>query len=361
MKENWDSFPVNIGEMLGPIMRNGFTFNYSRFEVWQGGKCIHSGESKSVISAEIVEGNLSVNINDDNINDFINKKFSFGEISTNANRIMWSKDIFNKSDLVEYNNPDISSLFYKNGKLVKVTYTIHNPNTLVEFYIDENAPSPNIGVSNTCELDVLSKKIVRLYDQQMFSESRQDLVQLFLKVKRSPENLKEVNDFEALGRAFLFMLDQNISDDIDNLQMISSLAYLFLSKAHKVNPNNVNLIVFRLLVLQIGLVPLKYTVMSILEESSSNLFFSPLSGMNDFKARDAIYQMEIVDLEENPIIYMRIEMLSKRKVELDLMINEKFFLPLKSKSEILNAGTKYHNDLYNYLEKKVLIDFDVDF
>lgn len=47
---------------------------------------------------------------------------------------MWSKDIFNSTGKIERNNPDISSLFFKQGILNKVTYTIHDPNTLVEFY-----------------------------------------------------------------------------------------------------------------------------------------------------------------------------------------------------------------------------------
>ena len=48
----------------------------------------------------------------------------------------YGQDLLNKYDgeKVEFNNPDISSLFFKNGILSKVTYTIHNPNTLVEFY-----------------------------------------------------------------------------------------------------------------------------------------------------------------------------------------------------------------------------------
>ena len=134
MIENWDRFPSNFAEMLGPIERKSFTFKYRRFEVWQGGSCIYRGDSNGQIIAKVVNENLQVTVDDIMINTHINKQFSFREISTNGDRIMWSKDIFNTSEKVEYNNPDISSLFFKNGVLTKVTYTIHNPNTLVEFY-----------------------------------------------------------------------------------------------------------------------------------------------------------------------------------------------------------------------------------
>lgn len=134
MADNWDRFPSNIGEMLGPIERKSFTFNYQKFEVWQGGACILSGNSNGQIIAQVINGILNVTVDDILINNHIIKQFSFGEISTNNDRIMWSRDIFNSSDKIERNNPDISSLFYKQGVLSKVTYTIHDPNTLVEFY-----------------------------------------------------------------------------------------------------------------------------------------------------------------------------------------------------------------------------------
>jgi hypothetical protein len=134
MADNWDNFPNNIGETMGPIERNSFTFNYNRFEVWQGGACIYANNSNGQILGKVSNAQLLVAIHDDLIKDYIKRDFSFGEISTNRDRLMWSKDIFNTSEKVEYNNPDISSLFFKGGSLSKVTFTIHNPNTLVEFY-----------------------------------------------------------------------------------------------------------------------------------------------------------------------------------------------------------------------------------
>ena len=134
MADNWDKFPSNIGEMLGPIERKSFTFKYRRFEVWQGGVCIFSGNSNGQIIAQVNNDFLYVTFDDVMINNHIKKQFSFGEISTNGDRIMWSKDIFNKTNRVERNNPDISSLFFKQGVLTKITYTIHDPNTLIEFY-----------------------------------------------------------------------------------------------------------------------------------------------------------------------------------------------------------------------------------
>lgn len=138
MAEYWDKFPSNIAETAGRIERKSFVFNYIRFEVWQNGSCISSGDSNGQIVAKVINGQLNVTIDDNKINNHIIKQFSFSEISTNGDRIMWSKDIFNSNGRTQRNNPDISSLFYKQGVLNKVTFTIHDPNTLVEFYSDNS-------------------------------------------------------------------------------------------------------------------------------------------------------------------------------------------------------------------------------
>jgi hypothetical protein len=134
MTENWDNFPNNIGETMEPIQRKSFMFSYKRFEVWQAGACISSGLSNGQIISKLDGDFLHVIIDDKSVQNYIKKEFSFGEISTTNDRIMWSKDIFNTSGIIERNNPDVSSLFFKNGLLTKVTFTIHDPNTLIEFY-----------------------------------------------------------------------------------------------------------------------------------------------------------------------------------------------------------------------------------
>ena len=134
MSEQWDRFPINIKEMTGPIKRESFSFQYSRLEVWQGGQCVSAGSSIGTVSAQVQGVSLLVEVNDPAVRSYIIPRFSFGEISTNGERVLWSKDILNAGGPVERINPDLSSLFYKNGSLAKVTFTIHNPNTLVEFY-----------------------------------------------------------------------------------------------------------------------------------------------------------------------------------------------------------------------------------
>src|SRR3954468_7543883 len=113
MSELFDLFPSNIGESLGRIDRKPFKFRYQKIEVWQGGKCIFKEASNGLIEGVIENENLLVSLDDSKILPFMKSKFSFGEISTNLDRIMWSKDIFDTRDSIEKFCPDISSFFYK--------------------------------------------------------------------------------------------------------------------------------------------------------------------------------------------------------------------------------------------------------
>lgn len=353
--ENFDQFPVNIAETAGTIRRESFIFNYSRYEVWQDGQCIYSGNSKSRIAAEVTRNQLQIKIEDPSISNYINSSFSFSEISTNGNRILWSKDIFNTSNNVVYNTPDVSSLFYKEGILSKVTFTIHDPNTLVEFYLDEDYQKKDPGIITT------AKEAIGFYENEDTAAARPLLVEIFRSVKRNPAQLKDVNEYSVLGKAFMLMLNEQLSTDIDNLQMMSSLGYLFLSKAIQ-KENDPNLVKDRLLVLRMGHDSLKYSVMSSLgSENSLGAFFSMSTGASDLKARDALYKMEIADLVENPILYLRLDFFKERKLEFDDMIANQFFRPDISTDQVVNSGIEAHKKLYDYLENMVIRNSDVDF
>ena len=134
MNTPYDRFPSNLCETMGKIDRKPFKFRYSKVEVWQNGNCIFSDGSGGLIESELKNKALQLTAEDSKLTPHMKSKFSFDEISTNGDRIMWSKDLFNTRDTIEKNVPDISSLFFHGGVLSKVTFTIHDPNILVEFH-----------------------------------------------------------------------------------------------------------------------------------------------------------------------------------------------------------------------------------
>jgi len=144
--ENYDNFPVNICEASGQIKRVPFVFDYETVNVWKGGKCIFSDSFGGKINAILNGKNLNVTLSVNYINEFITNSFSFGEISTNIDRLIWSKDFLNVRNKSEKLNPDTASLFYKKGILVKIFFNINEDNTLLEFLVPEK--NTNFSASN---------------------------------------------------------------------------------------------------------------------------------------------------------------------------------------------------------------------
>lgn len=158
------------------------------------------------------------------------------------------------------------------------------------------------------------------------------------------------------------MLDLNISDDIDTLQTIVSLSYLFLSLAIELNEDNYNLYKSRLLLLNFGNEPFKYTIMNALNLTSPNLLsFSNSPSFADLKARDAIYAMEIADLSSNPLLHQSIDFFKQRKNEFDKLISNNFFGHNKIKENIIESGADNHRNVFIYLFDKVFDNNDLNF
>lgn len=132
---NFDRFPTNVCETSGYIERKPITFVFSRVEVWFNGKCIFNLDKQAHLIGDLVNKNMYFKVDNSNLEKYISKEFTFEEISTTSNRIVWSKDLTNQKnlsypDLVPY----LVSLFYMNSELVKVAFNIANQNTLIELY-----------------------------------------------------------------------------------------------------------------------------------------------------------------------------------------------------------------------------------
>ena len=258
-------------------------------------------------------------------------------------------------DLVGESFSNYGLSLYHNGEVpYKLKLHLHDRNIDIEYFKSEKivAPEP--------EIIALAKKAIAEYRNGTPDGSRPFLVQIYRSVKSDPNQLNNVSDFESLGKAFVLMMDQNLTDDIDTLQMMVSVGYLCISKAIEKDVDNADLFKDRLLLMRIGHNPLRYTVMSALRLNAGGFMSSSFSN-SDLKARDEISRMEICDLELNPILYQYVDLLRERKIELDQMIQRDFFLPQKTLEDIIKAGIDNHVKMQEYLEKRVLIDNDVDF
>lgn len=134
MTEQWDKFPSNLCEQLGKIERKPFTFKYERIEVWQIQQCVFSAKTSGVLYSKIDNQILIVTVDSPILDNFMMRTFEFKEISTNMDRIIWSKDLFSTTGITEESNPDVASLFFKKGILSKIAFLIHDPGVMIEFY-----------------------------------------------------------------------------------------------------------------------------------------------------------------------------------------------------------------------------------
>lgn len=320
--------------------------------------CLFSLKNYFIIDMEIK--NLSDNELKEQINLYRNR------IETLTRYISDTEDSFTRmgmdSQLKQYKST-LQALIHERKKRVK-TSTVNNEEEL-DITLDNE-------IEEKKELEVvkLSKQAATQYEDQ-FNNQTQDasklkslLHQVYRSVKANPEQLNEITNYEIVGKAFLLMLDQNLSNDIDTLQMMVSVGYLCTSKAIAKDNQNYNLYKDRALVLRFGHEPLKFTVRHALNLNANKPLesFSPFYRLNsDTKARDAIYKMEIADIELNPILYKQVDLFSDRRKEFDDMISEDFFLPEKTKESVIQSGVENHTKLFNYLENRVLKEGDINF
>ena len=248
------------------------------------------------------------------------------------------------------------TLHKTNGDVGKITLHMYDRKVDIVYEKAENKQQ----TSNEPEIVLLAKRANAQFQQANVTDGRQLLVQIYRSVKSNPGQLNEVTDFSSLGTAFLFMLDSKLSDNIDNLQMMASVGYLCISKAIEKTPQNLNLYKDRLLLLKLGHEAFSYTVMSALDLNSGGILSISFQ-MSGLSARDAIYKMEIADLELHPQLYQQISLFRQMKDDFDEKIARQFFMPEKTLENVVKVGLENHKKLLKYLENKVIIDEDVDF
>lgn len=148
------------------------------------------------------------------------------------------------------------------------------------------------------DIEILVQEAIKYIECENTRDANISLVNLYRTVQSNPSCLQSVNDYAIIGKGFTLMLCNQLSDDIDTLQTISSIAYLCLSRAIDMN---------------IGYDAFKYTVMSVLEQGMdgfSNLMFQSRA---DILSRNALWEMEFTDIERHPSICISFPFFEDRK------------------------------------------------
>jgi tetratricopeptide (TPR) repeat protein len=145
--KEWDQFPSgNICEILRPIQRRSFDFEYHTLQVWKAGECVVEKKGDFKLTALVQNDVLQVFLQDPRLTYYVQSKFSFAQISENLDRIMWTTDIYNQNPRRIPKTPSLMSLFYKNGIIRRIYINVDE--FLLEFTGQETSQKRNIPMNN---------------------------------------------------------------------------------------------------------------------------------------------------------------------------------------------------------------------
>lgn len=187
-------------------------------------------------------------------------------------------------------------------------------------------------------------------------ETYHPLYKAWRSYRYDPTQLEDIEDYGRYGMGLMMFLSYGTISDIDDKQQLASLAYLFLSKAIKQNPTNVNYVKNRLILMITNHEAFEYTVSSVVNKGQD--FFS--MSMFPFTARDAMFKMEFADLSSNRAL-LSIDMLNSKYHDLSNKIASGFFGQNQTNVSIIEKGKSLHEEVLAYLEEKVIDNNDIDF
>ncbi len=185
---------------------------------------------------------------------------------------------------------------------------------------------------------------------------RGSLIELYNAVIRNPEQLSQVSDFQSVGYAFSCMLRSSISDDLDVLQRISSVAYLFLTLALHQSPNNVELKKQRIRTMVWAADSFGYTAMSAPRAHHNS--YNAVSRFTSPEYYSA--KMIIADIADVPGLETDFEF-RKYWEEAGLHFRNRFSGTTCDYRSVAAEGREMHKALFEPLRNRIIDEADIDF
>lgn len=148
MFDNFDAFQI--------VDKQNFIFNPTKFEVWEGGEAIMEGDCLTQIRGSVLPNTqVEVSLFNSEVSQYLNATSRFDEFITQHDRLqlvvipkitniqnaalslllMVVGPTRNEKDFLP-TEPFVCSLFTKDRKFAKISFTLGNPERLIEF-IDE--------------------------------------------------------------------------------------------------------------------------------------------------------------------------------------------------------------------------------
>lgn len=255
-------------------------------------------------------------------------------------------------------------VYYKDGQVDKCVLHMYDRDVRIEYMkkkTSANESNNDNQASYTNKETSETELFVQNAMQQLAAGNDGDAVyhplyRAWRSFQNDPSQLGNIKNPGKFGMGLMIFLSYGTVGDIDDKQQIASIAYLFLSKAIRKDAQNVNLIKNRLLLMILNHEAFEYTVSSVVNKSQDFMSMS----MFPFEARDAIYKMEFADLLKSPQL-LSIDMLAQKYYDLQNKISNQFFGPNQDNKTIRDKGNSLHDEVLEYLERKVITNEDIDF
>lgn len=257
-------------------------------------------------------------------------------------------------------------VYYKNGEIEKCVLHMYDRNIRIEYMkndaLGQNKDTTESETSSTAKHELTETEIfVNEALSHLASGNDGDAVyhplyKAWRSFQHNPNQLKHIVNNANYGMGLMIFLSYGTITDIDIKQQIASIAYLFIGKAIKKSPQDINLYKNRLVLMITNHEAFEYTVSSVVNKDQGFMFMS----MSPFKARDAMFKMEFADLLRGPQL-LSINMFAQKYRDLKSKISNDFFGPGENEATIRDKGNSLHEEILGYLKDKVIKEGDIDF
>ncbi len=255
------------------------------------------------------------------------------------------------------------TVYYTNGKVSKCVLHLFDRNVDLEYRKTTSSSAyagsvkPTVTTKEKPYCEILAKEAMNHLQRGNDGDAvYHPMYKAWREIQRNPSSLKDVQNKGLLGNGLFVFISYGTVQDIDDRQQILSLAYLLLSDALKSNPNDLNIIRNRLLLMLQDREAFQYTVSSATDKEVGLAFM----GFSQFESRDALYSMIYSDLKKSPAFWT-IPVLNSTLRDIERKIDSGFFGQNKSQISVAAEGEKNHTKVFTFLREKVYDNEDIDF
>ncbi len=237
------------------------------------------------------------------------------------------------------------SITLHNGRPQKCVLYMYDRNTYIEY---RNSSNQQKDKNDRFTMTETEQYVVEAMKQYNLGNDGDETYHPLYKAWRSfcnnPTQLNKIHNYGQFAMGLVFFLSYEQITDIEDQQQIASIAYMFISKAIRKDPRNVNLYKQRLLIM--------ITNQDVLESTVSY-------ALDKDEGTKLLYEMEIADFQVSPSL-QRVEILSDQCRILSEKIKSGYF-GHKTVQSIKEEGNNNHDEVLSFLEDKVLIAHDIVF